>query len=337
MASIVESPRHLLLIPQELRDKILGFALPVMKTAQTSWDNSDGRRKKDGSNSSFQSGRCKYEDKDMDQPSDIPTLAVSRQLRDETLKLMEHLGLPGKRSYRLDVMLVEEDYLWPTWLYVPSLTRQVDEVVATIRICGIAGANSRSGFSSGCGGPPLITWAFWNLLQCFLAGGPLARDTKDDIGVSVKSLVIDIRTPDVPAEMVAPETTVIEGEKYRHFLHGGYRGLVNFRQKTGIPYVMNPKNLIMFLVHEMDSLLGMSYHTASYGAILYERIGSIKFTLDGELCKEFDLAEGLANIRFRDSFGNVPREERPAVFNAWKENAYKSREEFGLKTIPQTL
>ncbi|KAK0120704.1 hypothetical protein ONS96_010907 [Cadophora gregata f. sp. sojae] len=78
----------------------------------------------------------------------------------------------------------------------------------------------------------------------------------------------------------------------------------------------------------------MAYHTASYGGIVYERIGSIRFTVDGELYKEYDLAEELANLQFHDSFGNSPREERPAVFKAWKENAYKIREAFDLKTIP---
>jgi len=230
---------------------------------------------------------------------------------------MSHLGLPGERSYQLDIMIVEEDYLWPTWLYVPTLTRRVDEVVATIRICGVAADASWSGFSEGCGGPPLITWAFWNLLQCFLKGGPLARDTENDIGVSVKSLFIDVRTPDVPVEMIAPMRTVVEGEEYHECLHGRYRGLMDFRQKSGIPYLMNPKKLVAFLVQQMDRLLDMSYHTASYGGILYERIGSIKFTLDGELWTEFDLAERLANVQFRDSFGKLPRQERPAVFEAW--------------------
>ena len=54
----------------------------------------------------------------------------------------------------------------------------------------------------------------------------------------MKGLVIDIRTPDVPAEMIAPMRTVVEGEEYCEWIHGRHRGLMDFRQKTGIPYVM---------------------------------------------------------------------------------------------------
>lgn len=71
-----------------------------------------------------------------------------------------------------------------------------------------------------------------------MKGGPLARDTENDIGVSVKSLFIDVRTPDVPVEMIAPMRTVVEGEEYHECLHGRYRGLMDFRQKSGIPYLM---------------------------------------------------------------------------------------------------
>ncbi|KAH9219510.1 hypothetical protein DL95DRAFT_457183 [Leptodontidium sp. 2 PMI_412] len=151
--------------------------------------------------------------------------------------------------------------------------------------------------------------AFWNLLQCFLMGGPLARDTKGDGhvgisgGVSVKSLVIDIRTPDVPKELIAPERT-------------------------------NPKKLAAFLAGELEPLWDMSYHSALYGAIVYKRVGSIKITLDGHPFREYDLAERLANVQFNNSFGQHLRKDRLEVFEAWKEKACKMREEFGLRTIP---
>ncbi|KAK0120703.1 hypothetical protein ONS96_010906 [Cadophora gregata f. sp. sojae] len=135
-------------------------------------------------------------------------------------------------------MVVEEDELWPTWLYIPAVTTRVNELVATIRICGLPGENYRYGFCQADGGPPRIIWAFWNLLTCFLNGGPRAREIKHDVEASIKSLVIDIRTPDVPIEMIAPIEVKIEGEPYLGYYSYVYKGLQRLREDTGYPYVM---------------------------------------------------------------------------------------------------
>ncbi|KAG4442351.1 hypothetical protein IFR05_002129, partial [Cadophora sp. M221] len=224
MASITDNPGSLILIPQELRDKILWFVIPEMGSPPISWA-SKSTRKPNIDNHAFESERIKYDDSiQVHDPAHIgmPILHVNRQLRDETLRLMEHLNLPGERSYILDLMVVEENELWPTWLYIPTLTPRIASLQVNIRTCGTAqpGSNPSNGFSEGCGGPPFIVHAFWNLLHSFLVGGPLARDANKVGGVgvggevSVESLVIDIKTPDVPVEMIAPEKMVPDGKRF---------------------------------------------------------------------------------------------------------------------------
>jgi len=81
----------------------------------------------------------------------------------------------------------------------------------------------------------------------------------------------------------------------------------------------------------------MDYHTAGYGMIIYERIGTIQICVNGVLNKEFDLGKMLADLRFgeqTDTFGNIwPREERLPYFWRWKKAALRKRREAGLPVI----
>ena len=78
----------------------------------------------------------------------------------------------------------------------------------------------------------------------------------------------------------------------------------------------------------------MTYHTASFGATLYDRIGVIKFMVDGDIIHELDLGELLSLVRFRDSFGNrLPDGEREPYFRNWKKEAYKKRAKAGLPVV----
>lgn len=146
-------------MPRELRDKIL--TLVVLSTIvsppespEYTTDKQDREQQCDDTSclSWYNSQGVRYQ-KDT-RMKGIPTLQVNRQLRNETLAVINHLKLPGLRSYKLDVMLVNESELWPTWLYVPTSTTRVEEVHATFRIIGPS-KKRRSGFSGGDGGPPL--------------------------------------------------------------------------------------------------------------------------------------------------------------------------------------
>lgn len=96
--------------------------------------------------------------------------------------------------------------------------------------------------------------------------------------ISIGKLTIDIRSPDVPEDLLAPLTQVSHG----HTSPLRHRDLQDLRKKTGIDYVLNPKKLATFLTTYpgIGAALNMDYHTANYGGIFYERIGVIRVTLD---------------------------------------------------------
>ena len=72
---------------------------------------------------------------------------------------------------------------------------------------------------------------------------------------------------------------------------------------------------------------------------MFERIGAIRFMLDGRLHSEMDLGILFVGLRFDDyrgqngSFGNYPIEDRPAVWRSWRERAYQRRVCRGLHVV----
>jgi hypothetical protein len=300
--SLIVSPSNMLSlldIPREVRDKILSFVIDAPSTApagpyvgnrQELWDN---------------------------RTESIPTLLVNRQLHAETLAAIALLST--KHSYVLDIMIVNEDELWPTWLSVPSLTTRVDKVYVAFRTFGIG--KGLCGFTRGDGGPELIVWHFYDLLERFLRVGPLPTHGGDpDRRVSIGTLELDIRTPDVPKTQLPPNPYL---DSWR---------LAQLRRMDGIDYIMHPEHILNFLKQHIDTLLSMQYAPAD-GSIahertrtikLYERIGTIKLMLDGKLRKDWDLAKGLAELRISNT----------AEQFSWKSVAYKARIGFGLPVVP---
>ncbi|KAK0108849.1 hypothetical protein ONS96_002689 [Cadophora gregata f. sp. sojae] len=152
MNSSQESRATLLGIPQELRDKIITLLVPRVEMPPQLEGDPESREYLDDTPSTRRD-RVKYL-KATSLPGGIPTLKVNKLLRAQTLTVMRHLKLPGARSYRLDVMMIDGEELWPTWLYVPCLTTRVDELLVTLRDLGPFSRKYGRGFQNGDGGPP---------------------------------------------------------------------------------------------------------------------------------------------------------------------------------------
>jgi hypothetical protein len=261
----------------------------------------------------------------------MPTLLVNKQLYRETMAAINRL--PTKHSYNLDVMILNDEVLWPTWLSVPAVTNEVEKVRVTFRSFGTENAikGRPRGFIRGCGGPEEITWAFYDLLTRFILGIPggwrtylVDKFLKHD--VSIKLLELDICSPDVPANLIAPPVQ--------------YDELQRLRAGDGVEYLMSPSFLAKFLELHLRALL--ESYTANYGRLLNERIGTIKVRLDGELRKEWNIGNLLATLRRNRLVGTfaypkpLPRDHRK-LFKNWRRNVYNSRNKLGLPTMPFEL
>ena len=263
---------HLLSLPRELRDKILGFViLSTIVAAPESPNNADDREQlQDTKCYGWSAGRGVLYQKDT-QFQGNPTLAINQQLRRETLDVMALMQLPDLRSYKLDVMIVKERTLWPTWLYIPTTTNRVEEVRATFRIMG-AVEGRRSGYDGGDGGPPVIIWAFFNLLERFLNVGPVSRQNKPhDKSIKIRHLILDVLTPNVPADMIGPD-----------FRQDRLRRL---RKQSGINYLKSPRSVLAFIMGYLGYLEGSPGKVIA--SVAYEKLGKITFMVDGLIVRDF--------------------------------------------------
>ncbi|KAK7021930.1 hypothetical protein VNI00_017159 [Paramarasmius palmivorus] len=198
------------------------------------------------------------------------------------------------RRYDLDI-LVSQGF-WSTWTCVPILSDQVDLVTATFRVDFIP----TSGFIPGDGSPPTIYWWFYFLLEYFLKRGPVVPTTSNlsrpvDREVCIRELVL------------------------------------NFVSTTG-------SNLAAKLAQEAERALsyviGMSYHTSPYGAIIHERVGAVRLCVNGALISEVNPGEVLSKMVYVDPVQTIGylviREARLVAFWEWKEKAAKLRRRRGF-------
>ncbi|KAL1983107.1 hypothetical protein VTN96DRAFT_437 [Rasamsonia emersonii] len=331
-------------IPKELRDYILELALTTDLALPASLATASQDRVtflKDISYDAWDYGpkHIKYDHRNQATTS-LPLLLVNRRLSAEAKAVLKRLR---KMAYSIDVMYVDDRELWPTWLCVPALfSTRVDHVVATFRAfsTGEIYVGTKSGLFAGDGAPEQIVWCFYGLMEWFLKCGPVGKQQRrrggegsqeKDGGVIAQVLTLDCVTPPDPSTLPAPEVT------YGDWIRPWARPYLPVRGSKEPPKgVMRPEWLARFIIGKINMLLDMSYHTAYYGRIMYERIGVIRVCVDGKLEREMNLAERLAKLRKEgpsDTFGNVLREDRQRVFWQWKKRALEKRREAGLPVI----
>ncbi|KAI9836027.1 MAG: hypothetical protein M1819_001638 [Sarea resinae] len=327
----------LLTIPREIRDNIIELVLcskrnppPDIATAARSRRERHRRGipERRGFNTwSYGPSHVEFEQRDCAVDS-LPLLLVNRRLSCETKSAIERLALYSNLACSLDVMFVEERELWPTWLYLPVLAQQVDCIEVTFRVFGTAG-EWKSAFQAGDASPPEILWCFYYLLELLLRRGPLGQRTSHvDKQLSIKTLVLNFSAEG--DTYLLPPSNVEFGE-----------WMQSRRQRSGTDFgvdlketIMRPEWLADYIIVYLGFLLSMGYHTAVYGAVLYERIGRIRITVDGTLKREMDLGAILSALSFNgpsETFGHVwPREQRVPMFWRWKKDVLTKRGELGF-------
>lgn len=314
----------LLSIPPEIRDVIIETTLlssrpvpPDITTASITPRSAVGSLNLSPPFLSWSYGlrNVKFEENPTDSNASS-LLLTNRQLNVETRSVIGRLD-ERVRSYELDVMVVNEREFWPTWIFVPVLTRCVERIDVTFRIYGrsrdVCSALAPDGY------PPRILWCFYFLLEHFLKRGTGSAEEKDK-EVYVKVMNVDF---------VAGKGQEMLGEEERTlwlFQRGVDRPIEDTR-------IMRPAWLAGVFLSRLVLLLCMNYHTAEYGALLHERVGIIRVLIDGRLSNELDVGRALGKLAFsdiRDTFGHIRRQDRLSSFWKWKKDAVKLRYERGL-------
>ena len=88
-------------------------------------------------------------------------------------------------------------------------------------------------------------------------------------------------------------------------------------------YWLNPVFLADFLADGM-AYLWMNQYSAEYGALLYERIGTIRIKIDGVLREGWNLGERLREFPPEGPFETFQK-GRQANFAEWRAKAFRTR------------
>jgi hypothetical protein len=248
---------------------------------------------------------------------------VNHQLQSEASSVLQRT----KNNYNLDVILLQERYLVPTWLLVPKSGLQVDTFTCTLRIAGSAEpeeSTGYSGFRGGDGAGPAMSWVFYSLLELFILYGPSMRrcETSNGDGTySIHNLVINVETPlGIDPNRFGPPLTSTFHRR---------------RKDDWAATLLDPEYLADFIERDIKMLLNMEYHAAGYGEILYEHIGTITVKLDGETRFNKDLGVVLEKLAPTYSDATSSRQKRVDAFTDWKPKAMAERRRLGL-SVPDS-
>ena len=157
-----------------------------------------------------------------------------------------------------------------------------------------------------------MAWVFYRILERFLQKGPevnpKSRENKPARDISIGILELNFQTID--DYNVMPEGwSLVE--------------LKDVKRENGLDAVLGPGGLMHFLKYYIDLLLSMGNNFAPFGVLLYERIGVIKYLIDGEVQSEVDLGKCLEELDIDKSLWG-------SKWPAWKAKANLSRIQHGL-------
>ncbi|KAJ4377593.1 hypothetical protein N0V83_000420 [Neocucurbitaria cava] len=309
-----------MVLPRELRDKICTYVL--FSQTNECPDLNQTFEQLLANRTCYDKPRLKsWLDLTMSHPGDTLSnatnlLLVNHQLHAETLENIKRYG--KSITYDLDIILLDEILLLPTWTHVPILTTHLEEVNVTFRISGkydaakeLPGRKRKDddpapgpyahfgrwkGFRIGCGAGYAMGWQIYSILERFIRAGPTGNGTAADEHrhIAVKTLNINVETlADIDPARFGP-------------------------------------HLINFLEGNIGSLLyGTNHEWFEYGQILYEHVDEVVVLKDGEELRRFDVAAMLESVVSIDKYLTQER------LDSYKESTWMARRKRDLKAQPK--
>lgn len=309
-------------LPRELRDQICTHAILTPDTPPSITQSTEALL---ASRVQFKTPKLRawsdvvYYEPNAPNKASTSLLQVCKQLRAETQTTLANIAA-NPTSYALDLILLNETDLLPSWTSVPVATTRVNTVDVAFRISGAYDRKKRhpyQGFAAGCGAGPAIGWNLYAVLERFLRVGARGETHDEDthMHVTANCIRIDVQTP-----------AGVAAERF-----GGPRSGRLRRQKGEDETMLDPGYLASFVEENLGDLLtGGNFEWFVYGRILYEHVGEIVVCKDGVEVRRWDVAEQLREL------GNIPERHYSAEQLRWyKESAWRVRRERGLKVLDQ--
>ncbi|OKL63123.1 hypothetical protein UA08_01251 [Talaromyces atroroseus] len=277
----------------------------------------------------------------------ISLLLTNRQLSAETRSVINRMR--STTTYVLDISVLNELELFPTWVSVPHITNRVSKLYVDVRFFGHILSEKVARYQYNDEDVLGYHWSFYGLLARFLRYGPVDEKKKmsgrqnssskkpttfHDYDVTVNLLVLNFKSAETELSF-PPDTVTYQTWRSHHFTPIESRDIspasIDLEK-----YTTRPEWFSTFLFHEIKSFLSMSYLGSFYGRILYERIGAIRILVNENLEHEFDLSSMLASLRFTgpwETFGHIENEDRLSAFWNWKRQTLMRRDQLGFPVV----
>ena len=265
----------------------------------------------------------------------------NRLLATETKQRLAFKRNCRRLTYAIDIILANESTLLPTWTHLPALTERVDNIYATVRPIGTYLPQPKSrlpwpAFHCKDGCPSAITWGFYSLLARFLDIGPMPPQevaASRSRLITIGMLEIDVQSPqDLPQGASLCPPNLLPDQVVSHVR----RQAAAAGDSPQATYMVHPEAIATYLQGILHSLLGMYNHTAPYGALLHERIGTIRVRFDGALQEQWDVAAVLASLPPNGDFqkkGMFQPYLGPPRGPTWRDRTWALRHHLGLPVL----
>jgi hypothetical protein len=281
----------LLGLPQELRDLIIEYTITSAGTAPDTLDKDSATKEYDDLKYvSRVGGRGVFYPVKNYNTSPFALLLVNHQFHNETKATLERLGSSSGNKYSMDIILSDEQFLYPAWISVPPLIRSVDCFAVNFRIFGVGG-NETNGFMDVDDGSTTgeAVWRLYTVLERFLrCGTTKPRSPSEDRGLRLKQLAINIEKPtNIEEHLIAPDDVNPDAlPKYR-------------RENAPHNMAMNPTALARVIYIWVEGILRLSDPSyallgtaiTKYSKMFLDRIADIVINVDGQRKFSIDVAE----------------------------------------------
>lgn len=261
----------------------------------------------------------------------LSLMLVNRQVYQEAQDVLRRIG--DSPDYVLDVMFLKDEALWPTWLSVPKLGRNLGTVYTQFRIFHVPDhLRTDDGgdlYGSEGPGPPPIVWIFYHLLSSFLRNGPLATKKDDDNGgFTVRTLILDF----LPASEkgILPLASLIQYFKEVDDISASTSSDFDWKQNTSDEGLLAAEYLAHFIKALLLRLLSLGPLTIKYGRILYENVGDIEIWVDGHTKWRLDIPKLFSDVSFDHGIDTSHVLKNEQKFQHWKEVTSRRRADIGL-------
>lgn len=243
---------------------------------------------------------------------------VNHQIYREVRSLLGQRGF----LYVVDVMVVNERELWPTWIAAPVCFYRVDHAQVSFRFFGKYDSNN--GASRLLDMLPhflvyiTLCWPEW-----FQRYNPL----------KINKLTLDFRTPNDDPERLAPRT--LEASDWIWGRMGAGSG-PSVEAETGLTGLMRPEWLAREMSRVVEQGLQMTYLDGTLGNTMHRRLGTVDIRVDGDLQNTFSAADILQRMRYADAICTplyILPGDRFMAYLRWKKSVLEDRGANGLQVL----